>query len=302
MMDEQTTRDVIEHIIALYGNDPDQWPRELYPLAMGESISAEVLEKLMSTPSAPAQASTASGNACAHCSKPDAKKRCSACKSVVYCSVVCQRAAWPTHKRVCKKAAMPMQPPPLPPPPPRTGGEWDDVSEQQVMLALTEAERAKLKSVAPSRIATLRDALGDGVKSGLLKLYANAPRYDRLFVCTTTKDRATYVLEAGLDAWEGSCSWTTKDLTEANLRAQDLSALGVDGLQSEYGGVLDFFDTCKRLGAPRYTIRTDLDPDAKPHVIAVVERLLAASSLRFLLDDTALARVDGGEQTAASIS
>ena len=29
-MDEQTTQDVIERIIASYGNDPDQWPRELF--------------------------------------------------------------------------------------------------------------------------------------------------------------------------------------------------------------------------------------------------------------------------------
>ena len=313
-MDEQTTQDVIERIIASYGNDPDQWPRELYPLALGQPISADVLERLLAAPSAPSQ-TTGRGNACTHGQKVRVQGLVNAAQhngKIGYVrkgltqqaaegriGVKCEDGTVLSLKRknIELLESPPPPPPPPPPLPPRTGGAWDDVTEQQAILALTEPERAILaggaSTAANSRGTALRAALSDGVNSGLLKLYANAPRYDRLFVCTTTKDKATYVLEAGLDAWDGSCCWTTKDLTEANLRAQGLVALSVDGLHAEYGGVLTFFDTCKRLGAPRYTIRTDLDPNAKPHVIAVVERLLAASSLRFLLDDAALARVDG---------
>ena len=34
------------------------------------------------------------------------KNLCSACAEVTYCSKDCQKAAWPTHKLVCKKAAL----------------------------------------------------------------------------------------------------------------------------------------------------------------------------------------------------
>ena len=30
--------------------------------------------------------------------------KCAKCKDVVYCGVECQRAAWHTHKGLCKKA------------------------------------------------------------------------------------------------------------------------------------------------------------------------------------------------------
>ena len=53
-----------------------------------------------------------------------------------------------------------------------------------------------------------------------------------------------------------------------------------------------FVDGCKRVGAPRYAMRTSLDPHAKPHVIAVVEKVLAKSTLRFLLAEDALERAD----------
>ena len=40
-------------------------------------------------------------------------------------------------------------------------------------------------------------------------------------------------------------------------------------------------------------MKTELDPQALPHVLAVVERVLAGSSLRFLLAEDALDRADG---------
>ena len=39
-------------------------------------------------------------------------------------------------------------------------------------------------------------------------------------------------------------------------------------------------------------MKTDLDPHAKPHVIAVVERMLAQSCLCFVLDQAAAARAE----------
>jgi hypothetical protein len=51
---------------------------------------------------------------CDVCWKPS-KTRCSRCKDAVYCSVACQRQAWPQHKLAC-------QPPPSDDTPPEKGG------------------------------------------------------------------------------------------------------------------------------------------------------------------------------------
>lgn len=40
---------------------------------------------------------------CAQCGASNATQRCSACKAVRYCSVECQKRAWPSHKHVCSK-------------------------------------------------------------------------------------------------------------------------------------------------------------------------------------------------------
>ena len=39
---------------------------------------------------------------CDHCNKPRAMSRCTKCNTVYYCSVICQRAAYPAHKRECQ--------------------------------------------------------------------------------------------------------------------------------------------------------------------------------------------------------
>ena len=54
-------------------------------------------------------AATASGPPCPVCGLP-ATKRCARCKSVSYCSVKCQRAAWKTHKAECKPDEAPAAP------------------------------------------------------------------------------------------------------------------------------------------------------------------------------------------------
>jgi hypothetical protein len=43
-------------------------------------------------------------NRCGACKKdPQIPKRCSRCRSIVYCSVECQRSNWPQHKLLCKR-------------------------------------------------------------------------------------------------------------------------------------------------------------------------------------------------------
>ena len=40
---------------------------------------------------------------CSYCGKPGANKQCTACHSVTYCGVECQRGAWKAHKKACKE-------------------------------------------------------------------------------------------------------------------------------------------------------------------------------------------------------
>jgi len=243
---------------------------------------------------------------CAQCGQPGAKKRCSQCKLVFYCSIDCQRAAWPKHKAACnnlaaagKTKAATAPPTPPPPPPPRSGeGPWEDISEKQVMLALSDAEE---KQFAAARAAStsLLAALAYGIRAQRVRVLANAPLYDRLVVWTTRSEgglpgSGTACVEAGLDLWEGTGCWTTTDWSEADLASQGLVALDAAGLEAEYSGVLAFLEAAKRLGAPRYTLKTTLDPSAQPHVIRVVEKVLAGSPLRFLLSEDALERADVG--------
>eukprot|EP00928_Gymnodinium_smaydae_P050325 TRINITY_DN33895_c0_g1_i1.p1 TRINITY_DN33895_c0_g1~~TRINITY_DN33895_c0_g1_i1.p1 ORF type:complete len:237 (+),score=35.19 TRINITY_DN33895_c0_g1_i1:92-802(+) len=232
----------------------------------------------------------ASGDVCSHCGQPDATKRCSACKGACYCSVECQRKAWPDHKRTCGKPTVEPKPS-VDRLPGRTGGAWDNVSDLQLKAVLSEGELSRLAAGPSSSRTSLLAALVLGAKRSVLKLFANPPRYDRLLILTV-KERSTYVVEAGLDTVAGAGWWTTRSLTEPDLNKMDLTTISGDALAAEYSGVFGFLELCKTLGPPRYGIRTDLDPDAKPHVILVVERLLASSSLRILLDEDALERAD----------
>ena len=190
------------------------------------------------------------------------------------------------------------------PPPPRTGGSWDDVSERQLLLALSDdelAKRAALLSNGAVRTPLLT-ALSYGIKRKLVRVYGNAPRYDRLVVSATAADgggglpgAGSHTVEMEIDAYEGRGWWMTKDCTEAELTtaSEGLQPIQATTLETEYAGALGFLEACKKLGAPRYVVKTELDPEnALPHVLAVVERVLGASSLRFLLAEDALDRAD----------
>ena len=177
------------------------------------------------------------------------------------------------------------------PPLPRTGGEWDDLGEQQLMLALSDAERAVASK--PQRTALI-DALTYGIRRDRMTVFANPPRYDRLALRTREGDgRAYYMIEAGLDAFDGRGWWTTVEWTVEEIAEQQLVAIDAETLVNEYAGVLAFLEGCRRVGRPRYAMRTDLDPNAQPHVLLVVEKLLAGSSLSFVLSEDALERAHG---------
>ena len=134
---------------------------------------------------------------------------------------------------------------------------------------------------------------------GQLKAFANPPQYDRFALQTlhaagAMAGTATYIVEAGLDADEGAAWWTTKDWLEAGLKEEGLFQIDAAVLAADYSSVFGFFELCKKVGeAPRYMMKTYLDPNcAMPHVLAMVEKIIASSSLRFLLDPAALARVE----------
>ena len=40
---------------------------------------------------------------CPVCGKTGAKSLCLGCRSVSYCGKACQKVAWPTHKRECRR-------------------------------------------------------------------------------------------------------------------------------------------------------------------------------------------------------
>ena len=42
-------------------------------------------------------------NPCYNCGKGGAKSICSMCKSVRFCGKACQKAAWPGHKKDCRR-------------------------------------------------------------------------------------------------------------------------------------------------------------------------------------------------------
>ena len=44
---------------------------------------------------------------CASCGSPNNLKSCARCKTVSYCSVACQKAAWKSHKQLCMELAPP---------------------------------------------------------------------------------------------------------------------------------------------------------------------------------------------------
>ena len=88
----------------------------------------------------------------------------------------------------------------------------------------------------------------------------------------------SHSVEMEIDAYEGRGWWMTRDCTEAELTSasEGLQRVQAATLESEYAGALGFVEACKKLGAPRYVVKTELDPQsALPHVLAVVERVRA---------------------------
>ena len=299
-----------------------------------------VLRERLTSTSAPCPCRRASSPmetsvACAHCGAEDAKKKCSACKQCYYCSVDCQRAAWPAHKKICSKGvfaplatserafAAPAVDPSAYPHVPRTGGAWDDLAEQTELLiqSLGEEEQAKLTDSSSEGSSLLAD-LKAGFKSHEVKMYGNPPRYDRLIVWTTidvantrhARDKskyqtkantATYAVEAAVDITECKGWFTTLEKSsESELRKMGFALLDAVALEAEYAGALKFLECCKKLGAPRYSMGTDqakfVAPEAKAASIALAERVLAACPLRFLLATDALERADAARKNSSN--
>ena len=79
------------------------------PLALSKVSSLPIFKAIKAAGHDPGPHSTGFDceveHACAACGKTGAKKCCSRCKRVWYCSKDCQTAAWKTHKLVCKSAA-----------------------------------------------------------------------------------------------------------------------------------------------------------------------------------------------------
>jgi len=175
---------------------------------------------------------------------------------------------------------------------PRDGsGAWDDLDEQQVHLSLSEAESHSLRSKKATG-PSLWQRVASGLQSGELRAYCNPPRYDRLLLSARRTDvmgSVTYIVEASLDAWEGRCGWITTDYQEKDLALEGLVEAGAAAVEAEYASVFRFFELCHSVGPPRYTVQTSLDPDAKPHVLAMVEKLVGGTALRCLLPADAAA-------------
>ena len=72
---------------------------------------------------------------CVRCAVPSAERRCSRCKIAVYCSSLCQRQDWPTHKITCGKDV----------------DEDDEVIDVEEEIAAAEAEKVAANEAARSR-------------------------------------------------------------------------------------------------------------------------------------------------------
>lgn len=74
-----------------------QLVRMLAPVKVGEEPSAiTIISEVVS-----GQRGLDNAVLCATCGEPSAEKKCSACKSVYYCTKNCQKLHWFTHKTIC---------------------------------------------------------------------------------------------------------------------------------------------------------------------------------------------------------
>ena len=233
---------------------------------------------------------------CGHCTKSDARLRCSRCRSVYYCSAVCQRAAWPEHKSVCKKAERKPE-----------GGDAPAVNlstskmEQRAISQRVRTERQRAAvcgglasardgafaplnpntvNVSEARIALLLPAIIDSLKHERLHAFSDPPNYDRLLLASRRaagSDHGAYeehILEAGYDvpraAVEASapgsgdgterpacCRWTMMDYRYTDLRTQGLVPVDATTLRQRFSGVLATFDASREHGGTQYVIAAD---------------------------------------------
>uniref|UniRef100_A0A8C6UY12 Ankyrin repeat and MYND domain containing 2b n=1 Tax=Neogobius melanostomus TaxID=47308 RepID=A0A8C6UY12_9GOBI len=94
---ERFIRDCIKKFPYCETNLLQQLVRSIAPVEIGNDPTAfAVLSQALT-----GQMAFVEGDYCMTCGEKGADKKCSLCKSVVYCSLACQKLHWFTHKKMC---------------------------------------------------------------------------------------------------------------------------------------------------------------------------------------------------------